>query len=263
MARLCSLFSGSSGNSVWISGGDARILVDAGKNARTIELALRGIGEDLRAVDAILVTHEHTDHTAALDVLARRYRIPIYANEATLARIRPTLGAVDEERLRALPTGGSAEVKGLRFASFPVPHDSVECVGYAIETDDARISIFTDTGHVPDELLARVSGSDLVFLEANHDVHMLRMGPYPYYLKQRILGPNGHLSNDACAEAVRFLLDNGTQRFVLGHLSQENNLPHLAYETVRQALAACGAEAGADYDLDVAPRDAAGDVHEL
>lgn len=263
MTRLCSLFSGSSGNSVLVSGGGTTLLVDAGKNARTIELALREIGEDVRRIDAILVTHEHSDHTTALDVLVRRHRIPVYANAATLARIRPTLGAVDEELLRVLPTGDSRILNELRFTSFPVPHDSVECVGYSIETEDARIALFTDAGHVPDELLARVSGSDLVFLEANHDVHLLRMGSYPAYLKQRILGPNGHLSNDACGEAARFLLDNGTQRFVLGHLSQENNLPQLAYETVRQALAACGAEAGADYDLDVAPRDATGDIHEL
>jgi len=263
MARLCSLFSGSSGNSVLIAGGGAKVLVDAGKNARTIENALKGIGEEIRCLDAILVTHEHSDHTTALDVLVRRYHIPVYANAATMRQIRPALGAVDESLLHELPTGSSAVVKDLRFESFPVPHDSVECVGYRIETEGSTISLFTDAGHVPDELLAKVCGSDLVFLEANHDVGLLKIGPYPWPLKKRILGPFGHLSNEDCGAAVRFLLDNGTQRFVLGHLSHENNFPQLAYQTVYAVLEACGAKAGIDYDLDVAPRGAAGDIHEL
>ena len=179
MARLCSLFSGSSGNSVLVTGGGAKILVDAGKNARTIENALKAVGEDVRCIDAILVTHEHSDHTTALDVLVRRYRIPVYANEATLRAFRPALGAVDESLLHVLPTGGTASVKDLRFESFPVPHDSVECVGYRIEAEGSAVSLFTDVGHVPDALLAKVSGSDLVFLEANHDVEQLKQSGNP------------------------------------------------------------------------------------
>jgi phosphoribosyl 1,2-cyclic phosphodiesterase len=263
MARLCSLFSGSSGNSVLISGGGAKILVDAGKNARTIENALKRIGEDLRCIDAILVTHEHCDHTTALDVLVRRYRIPVYANAATLKALRSTLGVIDEDLLRVLPTGGTATVKDLSFTSFAVPHDSAECVGYALEAEGSRMAVFTDVGHVPDALLARVAGSDLVFLEANHDVQLLRAGSYPWPLKQRILGPNGHLSNEDCGAAVRFLLDNGTQRFVVGHLSHENNFPELAYQTVVSVLDACGAKVGIDFDLSVAPRSEPGEIHEL
>ena len=263
MARLCSRFSGSSGNSVLVASSEARILIDAGKNARTIENALRQIGEDLRRIDAILITHEHSDHTTALDVLVRRYRIPVYANEATLRVLRPSLGAVDEGLLHVLPTGSCAQVKDLSFCSFAIPHDAVEAVGYSIETEGSRVSLFTDVGHVPDEVLARVAGSDLVFLEANHDVEMLKVGPYPWPLKKRILGPYGHLSNEDCGKAVCFLLDNGTERFVLGHLSHENNFPELAYQTVSQVLDAHGAAVGEDLDLDVAPREGPGSIHEL
>lgn len=244
--------SGSNGNCVVVqSGGDA-LLIDAGISAHAVlaGLAATGIPED--AVRAILLTHEHSDHTRGLSAVARRLGAVVVANQATLAAAgTKSLGT------RVLETGGVLEVAGLRVRSFGVSHDSAEPVGYVVEGEERRVVCCTDTG-VPGELEEHLSEADLAILEANHDVDRLMAGPYPEVLKRRILGDSGHLSNAAAAELALSLLGCRPHAEVwLAHLSAVNNTPQLALSTVRRHMA------GEGYDAErvtVAPRGRPGPV---
>jgi len=270
--KLCSLFSGSSGNAVFVEGAGTRWLVDAGLPLRTIERALASIGQRAADLTGVLLTHEHSDHVRGVGVLMRRHRIPVYANAGTWAAVlaSPSLGRLDPDLVRVLPTGAILSVAGplrldspsgdMVIRSFPTPHDAREPVGYRFSSEGRSAAVVTDIGRAEPALLEEVAGCDAVLIESNHDVEMLRTGPYPWPLKKRILGHRGHLSNLDCGSAVCTLLDRGTRCFLLGHLSHENNDPELAYETVRDALMRHGAEPGVDVRLAVALRDRPSDV---
>jgi phosphoribosyl 1,2-cyclic phosphodiesterase len=265
MIRACPLFSGSSGNSVYISDGRTSVLVDAGHCGRTIENALDAIDVLPASLAAILVTHEHIDHVRGIGVMMRRYHLPVYANEETWRAMRssPALGRFDPALARILPVGEKTAIGDMCVQSVSTPHDAVNPVGYRIVYGNRNVSVFTDLGHASPALTTLLGDSDLLFFESNYDHDMLYNGPYPWHLKRRIGGGNGHLSNSDCAVALQSLLRSGVTRFVLSHLSQENNTPSLARAAAVAGLESCGAAEGNDYLLDIAPRYTPGKIWEL
>ena len=252
MAIFSALYSSSSGNCTFIGSGTGGVLIDAGVSAKQTVAALDCIGVDISDIGAIFVTHEHTDHIKGLRALASKYGIDVYASKGTLERLNDTGKLCDKFKCSVIDPDG-VECRGMFIRPFRTSHDCAESVGYTVETPDNRkLSVLTDTGYVSDEMYNAVSGSDLILAESNHDIGMLRNGPYNYNLKRRILSDKGHLSNAACAELVTKLVGEGTTRLILGHLSKENNLPMLAYQTSRAALETSGAEENSDYIMFVA-----------
>lgn len=252
MARFCSLYSSSSGNCTYIGSSHGGILIDIGVSAKRTAEALAEIGVDPSEIGGIFVTHEHWDHVNGVRVFAQRHGIKIFASEGTLSGMEE-LGILTEKVSADVIPYSGIEICGMHIKPFRTPHDTKESTGFSVVTPDSkRISIATDIGCITDTVMDSVYGSDLVLLESNHDIRMLRMGSYPYSLKQRILSDRGHLSNEKCAETAVKLAESGTTRFVLGHLSKENNIPSLAFETTRAAMTMAGMEENLDYILTVA-----------
>ncbi|MBE6772329.1 MAG: MBL fold metallo-hydrolase [Ruminococcaceae bacterium] len=252
MAKFCSLFSSSSGNSTYIGTSQGGILIDVGVSAKKTADALRNIGVEPDSIAAIFVTHEHSDHINGIRVFAERHGTKVYASHGTLAEMEDIGTITPKISADVIPWEGM-EAGGMFIRPFKTPHDSRESTGYSIVTPDGkRLAVATDIGKVTDTVMNAIYGSDLVLLESNHDVGMLRNGPYPYFLKERILSNHGHLSNEACAETAVKLMQSGTTRFILGHLSKENNIPALAFETTRAAMKMAGAVENLDYLLSVA-----------
>ena len=222
------LFSGSSGNCTYISGGGTGILIDAGVSAARICAALRSINAP--APEAIFITHEHSDHIKGLDVLTRKIPVRVYMPRASYEKssLKHTPLFMDE--------CGKVTVSALTVRSFPLSHDTACCVGYTVEACGERVGIMTDTGYVTDEAVASLSGCTTVVIESNHDERMLRLGPYPRVLKERISSDTGHLSNSDCAAFCAFLASKGTKKFILAHLSRENNDCDIALECTRSVL---------------------------
>jgi phosphoribosyl 1,2-cyclic phosphodiesterase len=255
MARICPLFSGSSGNSYYIGSPREGILVDVGRSAKQIAGMLDTCGIDIGAIRAIFITHEHSDHVSGLRVFASRHRIPVYASLGTMNALEESGCLNGNVKADVIGTDGM-ECAGMKITPFSIPHDSADCVGYRIETPDGRkIALSTDLGCLTDTVRENLSGADTVVLESNHDIGMLRNGPYPYPLKRRILSDTGHLSNEACASELDTLVRHGSTRFLLAHLSHENNTPELAFQTTLCALKLSGMLHGKDFELFVAPRE--------
>ncbi len=247
------MFSSSSGNSEYIGSAKGGIIIDVGVSAKRENEALSALGVDISSIGAVFITHEHCDHIRGLRVFAGMHGLKVYASEGTLAELEKAGVLTDKFEADVVPSEG-IEINGMFIKPFHTSHDARESVGYSVTTADGkRISVATDTGTVTEEMFSSIYGSDLIMIESNHDVGMLRNGNYPYLTKRRILSDVGHLSNDACAETVKRLMEGGTKRYFLGHLSKENNVPVLAYETTRSCLTEVGAEEGCDYILKVAP----------
>lgn len=241
MISVHTLFSGSSGNSVYIKNEDTEILVDAGKSCGAIEKSLNALGSTLRNIDSIFITHEHTDHTAGLEIISKKYQIPVYITSPSYEN-HVRAGSYLERFAKSEAVTFEKTVGSLCLCSFPVPHDSAQNVGYIIRSSDDTFGVATDIGHLTSTIADNLSQCNKVIVESNHDIKMVENGPYPRFLKDRILSPNGHLSNDKCAAFAAYLCDKGVKEFTLAHLSQENNLPKLAYEAVRNQLNACDFE---------------------
>lgn len=252
MLKFCPLFSSSSGNSVYIGDNSGGILVDVGRSAKQTDLMLQKIGVDPDTLKGIFVTHEHSDHINGLKVFAAKHNLPVYASTGTLEALRKKEILTGKHIDIALT--GEVQVAGLIIKPVKTSHDCADGRGYVITGCDGstRAAIATDTGFVSPELLAEITGCRLVYIESNHDVNMLKNGPYTYILQKRILSNVGHLSNDACADTLCALINKGTTHFVLAHLSRENNTPQLAYSTSTDALRALGAMESRDYILKVA-----------
>lgn len=232
------LYSGSSGNATFIEAGDVRLLVDAGLTGSRIEQALNAVGAPVSTISAILVTHEHIDHVRGVGVLSRRYGIPVYANAACWEAMAPSIGEIAPRCTRVIETGRDFYIKGVNITPFAIPHDAAEPVGYTFRYEGRCAGVLTDVGHVDEHLIDAVEHCDILLLEANHDVDMLKAGRYPYPLKQRILSRHGHLSNEDSGSALCRLYARGLRHAVLGHLSAENNDENLAMATVAAALRA-------------------------
>lgn len=253
--KFCSLYSGSSGNSIFIASDNTRVLIDAGLAGKKIDDALKHIGEESSSIDGIFITHEHIDHIKGVGVLSRKYDIPIYANDNTWAVMEKNIGKIKEHNIRIMDRRSSITINDLEIRSFNIPHDAIAPVGYTVSYAGKNASVVTDFGVFTEEIRDNIIDSDIILLESNHDVNMLRMGPYPYKLKLRVLGENGHLSNEDCGSAIVSLLKNDKKKqIVLGHLSGTNNHPDLAYQTVVDVLSANGIRPGDDVILQLASR---------
>ncbi|MBE0067978.1 MBL fold metallo-hydrolase [Thermoanaerobacterium thermosaccharolyticum] len=258
--KFCSLRSGSSGNAAYIGYKDVHILVDAGLSGSTIEKSLESIDVSPRDITAILITHEHNDHIKGAGVLSRRYNIPIYANEATWASMENLLGEINCDNKRFFKTGEDFTLGDVRIRPFKKSHDAVEPVGFSFFCGQNKATIATDLGYISRGVAANIMDSDIVMLESNHDVDMLINGSYPWTLKKRILSPHGHLSNKDAAEAIKkFIKLKSIGKIYLGHLSQNNNKPEIAYKTVIDVLK----EEGIDYEINMALRYAESDIVEI
>ncbi len=236
--RLAVLGSGSAGNATCIEGDGARILLDAGFSCREIAGRLRAAGVEPHRLDALVITHEHADHVRGASLFSRTFAVPVYCTAATFRA-----AALDRQGVHAhaaVEAGAAFSIGGMILTPFAVPHDAAETVGYLVESGDERVGYATDLGHPPEEVRESLRDCDLLMLEANHDVDMLRAGPYPETVKRRVLGRHGHLDNEAAADLACDVARGRTARIVLAHLSRTNNRPELALEAARRGFERAG-----------------------
>jgi phosphoribosyl 1,2-cyclic phosphodiesterase len=260
---FCPLFSGSSGNASIVCAGDTRILVDCGLTGSTIVAALENVGIDPRTLDGILITHEHSDHINGAGVISRKFNLPIYANQPTWLAMENGLGAIAARNIRMFSTGCDFYIGDINVSPFLIPHDAAEPVGYSIFYHGHKLTIMTDIGYARDSLHEAAEGSQMLLIESNHDVDMLKQGPYSYALKKRILGQRGHLSNDDAGLMLVKLNRLGVKRAALGHLSRENNREPLALNTVSNILKTHGIMPERDMQLYMTHRDRAAGIFVL
>lgn len=206
-----------------------------------------------------MITHEHLDHVKGLSVLSKKYNIPIYANEKTLKSINQD---ISKSPVNIFKTNESFEIKDLKINPFSIPHDAQDPCGFSITKENKKLTIATDIGHIEKTILDNIIGSSFVLLESNYEPEMLKCSNYPYILKRRILGPNGHLSNEDAGEALSILAKNGINNVMLGHLSQQNNFPELAYKTVVESLIANNIDTN-KVKLNVATRTSPDDIIDI
>ena len=238
--------SGSSGNSALFSCKNTRVLIDAGLSAAAIERGLKAEGISPADINALFVSHEHSDHTRGVDVLARRHGWPVYMTKGTWSAARG-LNLPQSQQMLMRP-GYGIRIDNIEVLPFDIPHDAAEPVGFCLFANDVKVSIATDLGHVSNSVLNHIQNSHILLIEANHDLDMLRHGRYPMALKRRILSPQGHLDNVSCGQMIQRAITRNTRHVLLGHLSQENNSPQLAFDTVSAILQSD------DIELRVAPR---------
>ncbi|MEG2454265.1 MAG: MBL fold metallo-hydrolase [Clostridia bacterium] len=255
--KLLTIASGSRGNCTYIASENTRLLVDAGVGIRRIIEALNTINVKVNDINGVLITHEHSDHISGLGALAER-DIPVYAHERAYAAISRRVGGIAFESVDFFDAG--FKIGDILVRPFRIPHDCCYPLGYSFENDGVKISIATDIGHITEGLINNLIGSNILLLEANHDLEMLLKGSYQPALKQRIQGANGHLSNDSAAIIIKKLVNCGLKRVILGHLSEENNYPELAFSTVVEALRGDGVIEGRDIFVDVALQNKIGEL---
>lgn len=254
MALIAPLFSGSSGNSYFIGSKQKGILLDAGRSTKQILQALAACDTPSDHVAAIFVTHEHSDHIRGLRVLAKKLKVPVFATEGTVAQLE-SMQAV-EASCSLFPISQGVECADMWIEPFPTLHDCAQSCGYRIRMNDDKVLTFcTDLGVVTPDVEKALDGTDFAVIESNHDVGMLMNGPYPYPLKRRILSEHGHLSNDSCSGLLPQLAQKGTTRFMLAHLSHENNTPEVARQSAHCSMQLAGLRENSDYQLYVAPRE--------
>ncbi|PDO10331.1 MAG: MBL fold metallo-hydrolase [Candidatus Reconcilbacillus cellulovorans] len=234
--RFTILASGSTGNSMLVAARDAKVLVDVGLSVRKIEGLLAEVGVSPEELDAVLITHEHVDHVRGAGAFARKYRLPVYANEKTWRQLERQFGGLDPAQRRVFVTGSELWFGSLRVESFELSHDAAEPVGFSFAAAGYKLGLATDLGYVSRNVMEAIRDSDVLIIESNHDVEMLRAGRYPWNVKRRILGDKGHLSNEAAGEALCELLSPRTKRVYLAHLSRDHNLADLARLTVNNIL---------------------------
>ena len=237
--RICVLGSGSGGNYTFVATERARVLVDVGFSCREIKRRLRNIGEDLARLDAVLITHEHSDHVAGLATLVRKFRRPIFVTARTERCLEWSEAEPVLERFQA---GQGFSIGDLEIESFTVPHDAVDPVAFCFRAEGLKIGVVTDLGYMPESVKHHIRGCHLLVLESNHDLEMLRVGPYPWFVKQRVMSRVGHLSNNAVSEFLSADYDRSSQILVLAHLSEQNNHPEIARGSAARALRTAGAK---------------------
>ncbi|MGN1326966.1 MAG: MBL fold metallo-hydrolase [Clostridia bacterium] len=262
MFKFCSLFSGSTGNSLLVETENSKVLIDAGESTKKIVDALSLVNVDISDIDGILVTHEHTDHIKSLGTISKKYNIPVYANAETWKAMPEQEEKILSDNKKTFLVNEKFEIKDLSFKPFSIPHDATNPCGFNVFNKDKKISIATDLGHITPEILNNLEKSSFALLEANCDPNILRYSRYPYSLKQRISGPNGHLSNNNSGEIVSMLMKTGLTRVMLGHLSKENNFPELAYKTVVEEIINNHYDES-DIKVKVAKRDGPSDVIDI
>ena len=247
---MINLSSGSEGNLTYLETEHSRILVDDGLTCKETENRLALLGLSGRDIDAIVLTHEHSDHVKGVNVFCKKFEIPVYAHNDVWSNLYDKFDKISDKNKKIFTD--TFAIKDLIIEPVELPHD-VKCFGYSLKENDKKISILTDLGHTTNNIFNAVKGSSLVYLEANHDINMLKNSEkYPLTLKLRIAGPNGHLSNDSSAEFIEKLVKTGTRQIVLSHLSKENNTPELAFNYISSVLSDKGLIEGENFKIDVA-----------
>lgn len=263
--RLCSIASGSSGNCIYVGSDNTHLMIDAGISGKRIEAGMNEIGLKTGEVDGILITHEHSDHISGLGVVARKHGIPIYATRGTIDAIlhSKTIGKIDEALFCEIEPDVDFMIGDVTVSPVAISHDAAQPAAYIVRQEGKSIGVITDLGKYDQYIIERLQGLDVLLLEANHDIRMLQVGNYPYYLKQRILGERGHLSNELSGQLLGQVLHDKFKTVLLGHLSKENNYEKLAYETVRLEVAmGDNPYKGDDFPMYVAKRDSISQIIE-
>lgn len=263
--RICSIASGSSGNCIYVGSQATHLLVDVGISGKRTEDGLKGLELSMKDIDGILITHEHADHIAGLGVLGRKYSVPIYATAGTIGAIKNTssVGALPDGLFHVIRADEKVVIKDLTCNPVAISHDAAEPVAYRFSCRGRSAAVATDMGVYTDYIVEHLKELDVLLLEANHDIRMLQVGPYPYPLKQRIMGECGHLSNESAGQLLCRILHDQMKQIYLGHLSKENNYAELAYETVKLEIELGPVKyKGGDFDIQVARRDCCSGVCE-
>ena len=261
--RLCSIASGSSGNCIYVGNDHTHLLVDTGISKKRVEQGLHTLEIKGEELEGILITHEHIDHIQGLGVFSRKYGIPIYATKGTIEGIRccSSLGKMPEGLLHEIQIDEDFKLGELTIRPFAISHDAKEPTGYRVEDGNKSVAVATDIGKYDDYTVQNLKNLNGLVLEANHDIHMLEVGPYPYPLKRRVMGDKGHLSNELSGRLLCDILHDNLEHVVLGHLSKENNYPELAYETVKlEVTMGNNPYKGEDIPMMVAKRDQVSDI---
>ena len=251
--KFCSLYSGSTGNSLFVQGNETKILIDSGVSAKKIEQALESINVDIKEINAILVTHEHIDHIRSIGTLTRKYNIPIYANLGTWNGIENEKTVKEIEERNYFKNGEQFEIGDLKIMPFATSHDAMDSCGFSIEDGKDQISIATDLGEMTTDVLNNLKKSKFILLESNYEPEVLRYCSYPYSIKTRIASNRGHLSNYVAGDTISKLTEYGLQNVLLGHLSKESNFPELAYKSVTEEMSKNGVNVK-DIEINVASR---------
>ncbi len=254
--QLYSIASGSSGNCIYAGDDERGFLVDVGTSLKKVREGLDAQGLSLERLDGILITHEHSDHVAGLGALLRKFPVPVYGTADTIGKIweKCNMKNVSPELFHSIRSGEDFEINDYIIHSFSISHDAVDPVCYTLEKNNAKVGVATDMGTYDDHIIENLADCDVVLLEANHDINLLQVGPYPYSLKMRILGDKGHLSNDASARLIKEIVHKGLKTVILGHLSEHNNFPELAYNTVTYEMESCESWSECGTELIVADR---------
>lgn len=234
--NFCSLYSGSSGNSLFVESPNTKILIDAGVSSKKIETALTDININPASLDGILITHEHTDHVQGLGTFSKKFDIPVFVNQETLDAMPKQKDKISEKNIKTFKVTDKFSIGDLDINPFSIPHDAANPCGFNIFRADKKISIATDIGHMTNNILKNLEESLFIMLEANYDPEVLKCSTYPFTLKTRIAGPTGHLPNEIAGKTISYLLQSGLKNAMLGHLSKESNFPELAYKTVVEEL---------------------------
>ena len=257
MLNFCSLYSGSSGNCLYVESENAKVLIDAGKKIKKIEAGLETLNVDPASLDGILVTHEHSDHIQSLGSLSKKFNLPVFANSETFDAMPKQTDKLSDENINKFNIKENFSIKDIEITPFAIPHDAANPCGFNISNNSEKISIATDIGHMTKDILKQLEDSKFILLESNYDTEVLKCSKYPYILKQRIAGPNGHLSNEIASKVINYLLQGNLKTAMLGHLSKESNFPELAYQTVVDELIKSGTDVS-KLNLSVASRDKVG-----
>lgn len=256
MIRFSVLCSGSTGNAIYVESEEAKVLIDAGVSGKQIAAAMEEIGVTAEGLDALLVTHEHSDHVKGVGVMARKYKnLPVYATAGTWAGMEKYVGDIAVEQQHIFAIQDSLSFGDLKIEPFPISHDAREPVGFNFFQNETKLTLATDLGYVSDRVKTAIQGADAYIFESNHDVEMLRVGPHPWTVKKRILGDKGHLSNEMAGDALTEVLSGDSKDVYLAHLSPDNNMPEIAEITVRGILMQNGFDVGREVVLHDTYRD--------
>lgn len=235
MFQFCSLYSGSSGNCSFVQTDTTKILIDVGESTKKIVEALYSINIEPSSINAIIITHEHSDHVKGLGTFSKKFNIPVFANRETWDAMPKQKQKLEENNIKYF-TFKSFTVGDIKINPFSIPHDAANPCGFNLYSKNKKISIATDIGHMSQHVIDSLTDSSFLLLESNYEPEILKCSSYPYLLKERIKGPNGHLSNTDAGRTISFLVNHGLNNVMLGHLSKENNFPELAYKTVVEEL---------------------------
>lgn len=251
MIKFCNLYSGSSGNSTYIETSTTKLLIDAGVSCQKISKALESLSSSLNEINGILISHEHSDHTKGIEIIAKKFNVPIYATKKTWEAMDKL--KISDELKCFFNANEKFSLGDISILPFSIPHDAADPCGFSLFHNTKKITVATDIGHIDDDLIKKMYASDILLIESNYDKNTLLCGPYPYMLKKRIQSDIGHLSNEATSKAVKVLYENGVNNIILGHLSKENNFPELAYQTILNEIK--NSSCDLPFSLSVAKRD--------